>query len=192
MATSDTTSPEFFEERYRNERDPWNFEHSEYEQDRFERIAQALAQRRYRHALEPGCSIGTLTVRLATLCDRITAFDLSPTAVTQARERCAGYPHVELRVAALDVATPVEAHDLIILSELGYYFSPEAWEALATDLASRMQQGTVLLASHWLGHSEEHVQHGDEVHRTLRAVPHLRLEHEERRPGFRLDRFVRI
>ena len=189
---ADTTSPEFFEERYRLQPDPWNFAESAYEQGRFERIVAALAGRRYRHGLEPGCSIGTLTIRLATFCDQLTALDVSPTAIRYARERCADAPHVNFSVAPLDEQTWVEGSDLVILSEIGYYFEATRWQHLAALLVGRMKAGTTVLASHWLGHSDEHVQTGDQVHQILRAVPQLSLKYEEYPEGFRLDRFLRL
>lgn len=189
---ADKTSPAFFEARYQTNLDPWNFVGSTYEQGRFETIISALSPRQYRHALEPGCSIGTLTVRLATICDAVTAIDFSATAIRQAEERCAAFPHVHFSCAGLDEATPVEGYDLVILSEIGYYFEPQKWHVLVAALAERMQPGTTVLASHWLGQSDEHRQGGDAVHDVLRGESRLRLDAEARHKAFRLDRFTRL
>lgn len=186
------TSSGFFEARYKRARDPWNFAQNEYEQARFEKIVAALSHKRYARALEPGCSIGTLTERLATICDIVEASDFSPTAVERAKERCAALPNVQITCSALTAKTRVNGYDLILFSEIGYYFRLSRWRSMVADLVASMDSGATVLASHWLGHSDEHRQEGDEVHETLRAEPLLQLEYEQRNPGFRLDRFTRL
>ncbi len=186
-----TTSPEFFEALYKEKGDPWNFAHAPYEQDRFHRIVATLTHRRYRRALEPGCSIGTLTEKLAPLCDHVDAFDFSPTAVAEAQRRCAGLPNVSLSCGQFAESIEVGRYDLLVLSEIGYYFEPERWRGLVTKLADNLMSGSTLLAAHWLGQSPDHVQSGDAVHESLRADQRLHLQHEERHPMFRIDRFVR-
>lgn len=186
------TSSGFFENRYKKKEDPWNFAQSEYEQGRFDRIAGALAHKRYRRAFEPGCSIGTLTERLAAISDEVRACDFSATAVERAKARCASFPHVHITCAALEEGTPLTGYDLIVFSEIGYYFRSRRWPGMVARYAQQMAPGTTLLASHWLGETKDHRQSADEVHSTLRAEPLLHLEYEERNPGFRLDRFVRL
>lgn len=192
----DTTSAEFFDAMYRTKTDPWNFAHNSYEQSRFETIQNSLSTRPYSHAWEPGCSVGVLTERLATLCDQVDACDLSPAAIEQARQRCRNVPGVHLRCASLTDPAPVETYDLIVLSEIGYYFTAANWKAVAFDLANRMQVGATLLASHWLGHSKDHILSGDEVHSILMTHPLLQLEDSRRcaddtHGGFRLERWTR-
>ena len=186
------SSPGFFEAKYKQAKDPWNFAQDAYEQGRFEKIIAALSHRRYARALEPGCSIGTLTERLAALCDLVDASDFSPTATARARERCAALANVHMSCAALTAKTRVSGYDLIVFSEIGYYFRPSKWRRVVADLVASMDSGTTVLASHWLGESDQHRQGGDEVHEILRAEPLLQLEYAERHPGFRLDRFTRL
>ena len=185
------TSSGFFEDRYKKKDDPWNFAASDYEQGRFVKIAGALSHKRYRRAFEPGCSIGTLTERLATLCDEVNACDFSATAAARASVRCAGLPHVHVSCAALNESTPLGGYDLIVFSEIGYYFRSGKWPGMVARFARQMAPGTTLLASHWLGETKDHRQSADQVHAALRAEPSLHLEVEEWNPGFRLDRFVR-
>lgn len=185
------TGSSFFEDRYKKKEDPWNFAQSEYEQGRFAKIAGALSHKRYRRAFEPGCSIGTLTERLAAISDEVYACDFSQTASSRAKERCAAMPHVHVSCAALTEDTPLAGYDLIVFSEIGYYFRSGKWPGMVSRYAKQMEPGTTLLASHWLGETKDHRQSADEVHNILRSEPLLALEHEERNPGFRLDRFVR-
>ena len=45
-----TTSTEFFEQKYRENPDPWDFAASEYERSRYEATIAALGTRRYQRA----------------------------------------------------------------------------------------------------------------------------------------------
>ena len=191
MIFQSRTSPGFFEDRYKKKSDPWNFAQSEYEQGRFAKIAAAVNDRRYRRVFEPGCSIGTLTERLAAFCDLVEASDFSPTAVEHAQARCAHLPNVTITCAALKPTTKLGGYDLIIFSEIGYYFRPLQWRRAVSRFAASMDPGTTVLASHWLGHSEDHRQEGDEVHAVLEAEPLLAVDHQERHTGFRLTRLHR-
>ncbi len=186
------SSPGFFESRYKKQNDPWNFAGSEFEQGRFNKIVEALSGRHFHRAFEPGCSIGTLTERLATFCDAVDASDFSPTAVARAAERCAHLRNVHVTCQAFSDKTPLRGYDLVILSEIGYYFRLGKWRTTVAQLAASMDSGCTVLASHWLGHSRDHRLEGDQVHEVLRAEPLLQLEYEERNPGFRLDRFTRL
>lgn len=193
----DKTSANFFEAKYREKADPWNFTSGSYELSRYDAIITALSGRRYRHAFEPGCSIGVLTERLAGLCDAVEACDLSPTAVEQAKTRCAQLPQVHITVGALSEASAAKVTakgdiDLVLLSEIGYYFKVPVFERLATTLIQPMPQGGTLLASHWLGTSDDHILSGDQVHEALLKHPLLQHEHGERHEQFRLDRFRRV
>lgn len=196
MSELDPSSAEFFEAKYRLNGDPWNFAGSAYELGRYDATMAALSGRRYRRAFEPGCAVGVLTERLAGICDAVEAVDVSPTAVKQARERCAAFANVRIRCEEFSESTlqdgALREFDLIVLSEIGYYFEPERWSDLAARLSQQMQQGATLLSVHWLGHSEDHRMSGDQVHVILRESSRLRLEHAERQESFRLDRWVRV
>ncbi len=190
-AAAAACSAEAFEKRYRLAGDPWQFASSEYERGRYRTIMAALTRRSYARAYEPGCSIGVLTAELARICTHVTATDIAPSAVARARERCAHLNNVEIHCA--DLAGPLEGGpvDLIVLSEIGYYFSSAALVRIATDLAQRLSQGGELIAAHWLGSSPDHVLHGDTVHDLLLAKLPLRWVKGERHSGFRVDSWVR-
>jgi hypothetical protein len=190
-----TSSAKFFEAKYADDADPWNFAADVYEQSRYRAILQALAPHRYSRAWEPGCSVGVLTQQLASMCDRVDACDFSATAVEIARQRCAHLPGVHLVCGSLIEDAPIGEYDLIVLSEIGYYFTLEDWQFQVERIVSCMQPRAVLLAAHWLGHSPDHIQSGDAVHTVLSHHAHLRHElgerHENPNGGFRLDRWRR-
>jgi hypothetical protein len=86
---------------------------------------------------------------------------------------------------------PATGFDLIVLSEIGYYFAADEWTRMAYALLEPMPKGGTLLATHWLGNSQDHRITGDEVHEILLSLPNIQLEHSERHERFRIDRWVR-
>ena len=192
MLFQDKSSATFFEAKYRAKADPWDFAHSPYELARYDAVMAAVSGRRYRRTFEPGCAVGVLTERLAAISDSVQACDFSETAVGRARARCADLPNVTITCGALAMDTSFRGFDLIVVSEIGYYFKLPTWIEMASRFAASMDPGATLLASHWLGQSKDHRISGDAVHEALRASPLLRVTHEERHEAFRLDRFVRL
>jgi cyclopropane fatty-acyl-phospholipid synthase-like methyltransferase len=186
------SSAAFFEAKYQQKTDPWDFSSSDYELRRYDAIIRAVAHRRYGRAFEPGCSIGVLTERLAAHCDEVYAIDFSPSASARAQARCAHLRQVEILCASLPEGTPAKDFDLLVLSEIGYYFAAQDWRRICTALIDSIPPGATVLAAHWLGHSQDHRISGDEVHEILLSHAKLRVEHAEREPNMRLDRLVRL
>ena len=186
------SSANAFEQRYAAQPDPWQFETSPYEQGRYEAILRTLPRARYRRAFEPGCSVGALTTRLAARCDEVVATEVSTTALKRARERCAKQPNVQFATANLQRdALPAGTFDLIVFSEIGYYFTPPVLTEIISRLAAALDSGGEIIAVHWIGHSADHVLSGDDVHVALwRELP-FRHVAGHRYPGFRLDAWVR-
>ena len=190
--TEDTTSQAFFEAKYRQAGDPWDFATSVYEQKRYSAIISSLDNRRFRRAFEPGCSIGVLTQRLAALCDQVEAIEISSTAASQAEERCSSLPNVSVRQGSLPGDLPSGTFDLILFSEIGYYFQAASLMSLVTELVGRLDTGGVLLAAHWLGVSPDHLLSGDQVHELLSTLPGLRSTFAERHPAFRINHWTKL
>jgi trans-aconitate methyltransferase len=186
-SVQDIVSPPAFEARYRADPDPWNYAASAYERNKYELTLRALSRESYRFAFEPACSIGELTVLLAQRCEHLLATDVSPTAVERARQRCAHLGNVTVECRDLRTQPQGQSFDLVVLSEVGYYFGADMLRNIGRRLAGALMAGGELLAVHWLGHSADHVLHGHEVHTILlRSLP-LRHTLDERHPGFRID-----
>ena len=176
-----------FEHRYRENPDPWNFAASHYERGRYRTLVDALTRPAYASAFEPGCSVGELTAELARICGHVLATDIAPSAVESARRRCAGLGNVAIRCADVSAEVPPGPYDLVVFSEIGYYFDPPRLVSIACEIADNLSIGGEFVAAHWLGHSVDHVLHGDAVHAHLLANLPLRWLRGERHCGFRLD-----
>jgi len=193
VTATDPCAPEAFEARYRADGDPWDFAGSSYEQGRYQRVLDALGRDHYRSGYEPACSVGELTVQLASRCDRLRAVDVSATAVARAARRCQHLPGVEVAVASVTDDSP-GLHDLVVFSELGYYFDPPMLDEVIDRLAAAVEPDGDLVACHWLGHSVDHRLHGSFVHEQLhRRLPSAGFVHRtnHREPGFVVDAWRR-
>ncbi len=180
-----------FEAKFRADPDPWRFATSDYEQRKYDLSAATLPRRRYSRAFEPGCAIGELTKRLAGRCDQVEAIDASPTACRLARDTCAGLTNVNIAVGELPSDWPAGTFDLIVLSEIGYYFDLPALAALRDRAVDCLEPGGTLLAVHWRGRSDDHLLSGDAVHGCLRAGLGLQPLVRHHEPDFILDAWER-
>jgi protein-L-isoaspartate O-methyltransferase len=193
MSEHSPVSQAAFEAKYRQSGDPWDFNGSRYERDRYELTLRSLMRTHYRRAFEPACSIGILTAALAQRCDDVQAIDIAPSAVAMARKRCASFPHVTISCDDLATQCPEGPFDLIVFSELGYYFTQAQLMRIAQSLGATLEAGGELIAVHWLGTSEDHLLHGDQVHAILKdaLMKACAWIKGARRPGFRLDTWRR-
>ena len=132
---------------------------------------------------EPACSIGVLTEPLATICDRIDAIDISAKAVEQAVQRCRLLANVIIKQGALPAETPAGPFDLIVFSEVGYYFEKPQLRALIDQLMGSLESEGIFLAAHWLGTSPDHILNGNEVHEIVFSTKGLIHDHTEHHPG---------
>lgn len=182
-----------FEAKYRQSADPWQFAASPYEQRRYATTLRALTRAHYARVFEPGCSVGVLTAALAHRSDTLLASDIAPTAVRLARERCAGLANVTIEQGDLGESVPLGPFDLIVFSEIGYYFQPGSLARIAGSLGKALAPGGELVAVHWRGDSADHMLHGDRVHSILKETLsiHCTWLKGERHPEFTLDVWCR-
>ncbi|MBA3473671.1 MAG: methyltransferase [Rubrobacter sp.] len=164
---------EYFDELYAQSRDPWSFETSEYERDKYERTLSVLALRRYRRALEVGCSISVFTAMLAPLCDELLAVDVSEKAIAVARQRLADFPNVQVELRTLPEETPRGPFDLVVASEVLYYWPEDVMLSALRRFEDVLAPGGALLAVHWRKETKTYPLQGDEVHDLL--FEHTRL-----------------
>lgn len=181
--------PDYFERMFQDTADPWDLETSAYERAKYDHTIAALHGRTYVRALEIGCAKGVLTERLAAQCLALLAVDISQTALKAARTRLAQHDHVVFERMAFPQQTPASPRvDLIVLSEVVYYWSDADIIEAADWIAGNLAIGGDLLLVHWTGETD-YPQSGDD------AV--AKLEHalgaavvvvtQERCPDYRLD-----
>lgn len=184
-----TTPIDYFEGLYSGDPDPWSFETRWYDDRKHALTAAAPTRRHYRSAFEPGCSTGRLTARLAGRCDRLLAVDAVESAVRTAQSRV---PGATVRQARMPDQWPDESFDLIVLSEIGYYFDDADLAALLDRAVTSLEPGGDLVAVHWRWPVAEHFRTGDEVHTALAARPELHRQARHEEADFLLEVFTRI
>ena len=183
----------YFEQLYATSPDPWDFANSDYEAAKYAATLAALPRDRYSDALEIGCSIGVLTQLLAGRCDRLIALDAAEGALATARSRCAALPGVDLRRMAVPGDWPEGSFDLIMLSEVVYYFDrPDLIRLVDRVRQSLAPAGDVVLV-HWTGQTD-YPLHGDEAAELFIAgtAGFLAVTRQERAVRYRLDVLRRL
>jgi SAM-dependent methyltransferase len=180
---------DYFEDLYAESTDPWGFETSDYERKKYERTLESLGERRFRRAFEAGSSIGVFTAMLAPRCEELLAVDTSQKAVEIARERLAEQSHVRVERRTLPEEMPDGPFDLIVASEVLYYWPREVVLEALRSFEEILAQGGVLVAVHWRKETRTYPLQGDEVHELL--IRHTRLTNVKtiKEPEYRLDVF---
>ena len=184
---------EVFERLYAESHDPWGFESSPYERSKHADTLAALGGRRFRNAIELGCSIGVMTAALAGCCDTVLAIDLSATALARARSRCAALPRVSFVQAVLPAGLPpLPSHgcDLAVVSELLYFLAPDDIDRLMAGVLAACAPDAVVLLVNWTGATDTPCTGDEAAERARRrcAEAGRRVAPPLRRDGYRIDR----
>lgn len=180
--------PDYFERMFRETSDPWDLETSGYEQDKFEDSIDALSGRHYARGFEVGCAKGVLTAKLAERCAALLAIDVSETALDAARGRTGHLDGVTLGRMAFPKTTPEDKFDLIVLSEVAYYWDDRDLAWSADWLKSHLLPEGDLLLVHYTGETD-YPQSGDEAVTKLSILlgEQVMVLKAHRRPRYRLD-----
>jgi hypothetical protein len=168
-----STKREYFHEIYRGDADPWCFERSEYERRKYALTMASLPRWHYGSAYEPGCSIGVLSEQLARRCSRLLATDIVSAAVHTAGRRLENFPHATVDERAIPEEWPREQFDLIVLSEIAYYFDETDLRHLVSLTLESTGSGAHVVAVHWRG-ATDYPLTGDRTHEILNSVDQWR------------------
>jgi SAM-dependent methyltransferase len=165
--------PAYFDRMYAESEDPWGFTSRWYERRKYAITLAMLPDEHYPDAFEPGCSIGVMTEQLAPRCARLLSCDVSGAAVRSAAQRTSDLPgvHVDQRVLPRD--WPPGNFDLIVFSEMLYYFGGDDLRRVLDMSVAALRPGGTLLAVHWRHPVPEYPRTGDNVHETLASQPGL-------------------
>jgi peptidoglycan/xylan/chitin deacetylase (PgdA/CDA1 family)/protein-L-isoaspartate O-methyltransferase len=131
--------------------DPWDYGNP-YEQVKYDRTIEVIAAEdtpRVRHALEIACAEGRFTAMLAPLCDRVTAIDISQTALDRAAHRNAALTTVDYAQRDVFRDGVTGRYDLITCSEVLYYMEDtDALRRLAGQIAEALEPGGRFVHAH--------------------------------------------
>jgi len=157
---------EYFDDIHERHDDPWGFQSRWYEARKRALTLAILPDERYATALEVGCSIGVLSEALVSRVDRLLAVDVSAVAVERARERLGGAAWVE----QADVLTefPGGTFELVVLSEVGYYFGEAGLERVLDGVEAALATNGTLVTCHWRHPVTDYPMSGDAVHEAIR------------------------
>jgi len=183
----------YFEDIFAGDDDPWSLGSSAYEASKFEHTIAVLADRRYAAALEVGCAHGVLTHRLAPLCADLLAIDIADGAIAYARARCEDRPQVRFERLAFPGQTPATGPlDLVLMSEVVYYWSHADIATAGAWLRTQVAPGGRILLVHWTGETD-YPQTGDAAVEAMFAALNdaVTVEHAERTESYRLDLWTR-
>jgi len=180
--------PAYFENLYTANPDPWDFETSPYEHQKYQATLKMLAGRHFVSALEIGCSIGVLTQMLAQQCDGLLAVDIAASALSAAASRCAGLRHVTFENRQIPADWPAQKFDLMLFSEVLYFFAPTDIAAAARKTCASALPGAVALLVNYTGQIDEPCS-GDEAadHFIDAASGCFQRVHHARQENFRID-----
>lgn len=185
---------ERFERAYAADPDPWRYETSDYERRKYAATLAAVPEGTIDRALELGCSIGVFTSRLQPRCRELVATDLSARAVRAARERLRRLGRAEgvlIERRDLREGLPPGRFDLIVCSEILYYWRPDEALSCLRRIERALVPGGSFVAVHWRGVDPTAPSDGEAVHRLLSArtgLAHLDSRHD---PSYLLDRWER-
>jgi len=165
-----------FESLYAADEDPWDVRTTWYERRKRAILLASLGQARYRSAFEPGCGNGEMSAALAARCERLLACDGASSAVAAARRRLHGTAPQAVRIEqrSLPAQWPVdERFDLVVISELAYYFDAAALQDLLARTHAMLDPGGELVMCHYLRDFDDRVSATADAHALAGRLPGL-------------------
>lgn len=161
---------------YARSSDPWQLQNRWYERRKYAITTALLPYERYRHAFEPGCSVGVLTEALAGRCDHITSTDISVPALDATHARLvsgAVRDRVTLMRGSIDQPWPPGPFDLLVLSEVCYYLQPDLLRDVLDREVPRLAPAATVVAAHWRHRVQEYPMSGDRANEVIAATAGL-------------------
>lgn len=165
-----------FERLYAASDDPWDVRGAWYEQRKRAIVLASLGKPHYRSAFEPGCGNGEMSVALGPRCEQLLACDGVASALLAAARRLPDAHEGGLRFEQrrLPSEWPRDMRfDLIVISELAYYFDAAGVAALLADARASLAPGGELVLCHYLRDFDDRVTSTEHVHEIAARLPGL-------------------
>jgi len=182
---------QYFNTLYGAADDPWSIKTRWYEARKRKLLDAVLPRERFHRAFEPGCGNGDFTALLLERCDAVVAMDLHPRAVSQARARFPGCGRIAITQGTLPDDWPPGKFDLIVVSELGYYFDVGNWARFVERLEGALADDAVVVACHWRDAFDARQLETKAVHDAFTNVNGLTHQVAHRERDFLLDVWTR-
>jgi SAM-dependent methyltransferase len=152
----DSLDATYFDTIYAGADDPWHFATSAYE------------ARKYAATIE------------------MISLDINDRALDRARTRCADRSNVRFELADATKTFPEGPFDLIVLSEVGYYWSDADLSLARARIASTGSRGTLALV-HYLPKVDDYLRDGDAVHEAFLSDERFERRRAMREELYRID-----
>lgn len=176
-----------FDAMFAGSEDPWGFETSWYERRKRAVTMAALPRQQLGRVLEVGCSTGVLASELAERATSLLGVDLSAEAVRRARTRLEDRRSVRVELLRAPQQWPPGTFDLVVLSEVGYFWQPEELDAALSRTVASLADDGLLLLCHWRHPVQGWPLDGDAVHAAAVALPGLQVVVSHVEEDFRVD-----
>ncbi|MEW6022020.1 MAG: class I SAM-dependent methyltransferase [Pseudomonadota bacterium] len=178
-----------FEALYAADEDPWSVRAAWYERRKRALLLASLGKARYRQVFEPGCGNGEMSAALAARCERLLACDGAASAVAAARRRLQQVAQDAVQDGAQDVAPEAvrieqrslpaqwpgeRGYDLVVISELAYYFGGADLEDLLARAHAMLDAGGELAMCHYLHDFDDRVSATAQGHALAGRLPGMR------------------
>lgn len=181
-----------FEALYQRDTDPWSVRHSWYERRKRAVLMASLPENNFGKTLELGCGIGETTCLLAPICTQVIAVDISETAAALCQQRVVqtGSEQVSVHVLHLPTSWPPDTDgviDLIVVSELAYYFSNTELSRFIDGCMRSLAYGGYWVMCHYKPDFHDRLGSTAVIHQRVNAIHGLTqvVRHDDEQ--FRLD-----
>jgi SAM-dependent methyltransferase len=194
LSNPKSLAADFFEHLYQENSDPWQLATSEYEAQKYTTTLDALPNNLYQSGFEIGGSIGVLTEKLAKRCHSLLSIDVAQIAQQQAIDRCQHLHNIRFELMSVPDDFPEEYFDLIVLSEVGYYWSRADLIKAQRLMLDRLRSQGHLILVHWTVDARVLPLTGDLVHDAFIELVPARFKHLKSltQEKYRLDLFEKI
>ena len=113
-----------FERLFRKVKDPWGFEGSVFEEERFKVMRELMLKTGCGSVIELGCGEGYFTEKISEDCSKLVCLDVSETAIARAMKRTC-IPDYVVGDFTKDGVIPEKDYDVAVAGEVFYYIKED-------------------------------------------------------------------